>query len=620
MRFLLTILAVLLIGLVCLTQAEDRPPIQPDFLMDRQPKSEFVPQDYFLNDRLFPLWKKAIKHPEAELQRQVALAVARAHAEGFPGLDQFRPDLLHLVKQEQLHPATRFAAARALIMLESKESATELYELSRTAGLDFRMLIEPALGRWGFEPIRSVWRARLKSTDTSRRELRLAIDGLVENQEVAAVPDLVRITQEGLQPADLRISAARGAAVLTHEGLEKPAREVLSRSALIDRLCAVTLLSQHQSPTAIEMCQTLAVDPEPAVASVALQTLFQINPDLVLPVAEHSLASRDAMVRRVAIETYLKRVTVERLRTLSAHLNDPHPQLRSLVREGFFTHSRDPQYEPVILETTTAILWGDDWRGQEQASLLLVALDRKEVAPRLVELLQSERDEVMIATAWGLRVLAVPDTAPAMLSQIRVRSEPESLTQRGITHQIAHLSEALAVLKHRPAIGTLKIFIPKTIHMKYHEVARAGAIYALGILFQDADQGVSPAPMDGGPLDKTVDHLGLNQNIEAGEVAELAELLMGRVKDFSGMPPEFPKVRRASALAIGLMGAKTHVESLKQIIGKEVSTDAVELAMRWAVHRMTGELLPLTPLDPVEYTGWFLEPTIAPATQTSPIP
>lgn len=606
MRLLFALLMGIVIGLYSPITAEDRAPIQPDFLMQREPALEDPHVQQVLNPGLLPLWKSAFAHPESELHRQAALAVARAHEQKFPDLEQFRPDLLKLLKDGQEHPATRYAAAQALIVLETRDSATDLFEASQKYGQDFRLLIEPALGRWEFAPIREVWAQRLKSPETPRSDLNLAFDGVRRAQMSSVLPDLLLIAKAPQRPIDLRLNAARSAAALAAEGLEPDAQQLLSRNPAmrIDRLTAATLLSRHHSPEAVKLQQALAVDTEPAIAAEALRALYQGAPDSVLPVAEQALASRDADVRRVGIQTYIQLVTVDRLRTLAGHLNDPHPDLRAVVREGFYTHSQDPQFEPIIREAAIAALAGDDWRGQEQASLLLAALDRKEVAPRLVELLHSDRDEVMIASAWALRKVAVLETAPAMVTRLRELSQPFSDHDLGITHQIAHLSEAIAVLKYRPALDVLRIYIPKTV--QYHEIARAGAIYAIGVLYEDAAKAVpTEPPPAGGAAAELLDPQALNDEAIA---SQLADQLMGRVREASGMPPEFPEVRRTSAIAIGRMGYQSHIPGFKEMLGSEVSADPVELAMRWSIHRMTGELLPITYAKPQEASGWFLEP------------
>lgn len=607
MRLLLTLLAGIVIGLNGQVTAEDRAPIQPDFLMQREPAIEVSRVQMFLNPRMLTLWKSAFSHPESELHRQAALAVARAHEQKLPDLQQFRPDLLKLLKDDQEHPATRYAAAQALIILEARDSAADLFEASRKYGQDFRLLIEPVLGRWEFMPVRDVWAQRLKSTETPRSDLNLALNGVRLAQMSSVLPDLLSILKDSQFPIDLRLNAARSAAALAAEGLEPDAQQLRARNPAkrIDRLTAATLLFRHRSPEAVKLLQGLAVDTEPAVAAEALQALYQGAPDSVLPVAEQALTSRAAEVRCVGVQTYLQLVTVERLRTLAGHLNDPHPDLRALVREGLYTHSQDPQFESVVREAVIAVLAGDDWRGQEQACLLLAALDRKEVAPRLVELLYSDRDEVMIASAWALRTLAIPETAPAMVNRLRELSEPISNEDWGVSHQIAHLSEAIAVLKYRPALDVLRIYIPK--NLQYHEIARSGAIYAIGVLFEDVAKAAPAEPTPGGgELDKAA------ELAEAALASQLADQLMGRVREATGMPPEFPEVRRTSAIAIGRMGYQSHIPGFQEMLGSEVSADPVELAMRWSIHRMTGELLPIAKTKPQEATGWFLEPIPSP--------
>jgi hypothetical protein len=60
------------------------------------------------------------------------------------------------------------------------------------------------------------------------------------------------------------------------------------------------------------------------------------------------------------------------------------------------------------------------------------------------------------------------------------------------------------------------------------------------------------------------------------------------------------------------MGYQSHIPGFKEMLGSEVSADPVELAMRWSIHRMTGELLSIAETKPQEATGWFLEPIPSP--------
>jgi HEAT repeat protein len=607
MRFSLFVALIVLHGWSSLARSADRPPIAPSFLMDEEPAERPQFPVIYLNPEMLTLWKQTITHPESELQRQTAEAICKAFQSGHKEVSALEPELIALLKQKKIHPATRYAAAHALIALNSRDSAATLFETSQRDGKGFRQLVEPTLADWGFEPIHAIWLERIKSPTTPRRELQLAIRGLSQNRVVAAHADLLQIALSSTRPSDIRLAAARAAADTAETGLEPSTKQLLSRASrtVIDRLCAAALLGHHRSEESITLNQSLAVDAEPTVAGMALRTLFAIGPQLVLPVAEVSLKSPDANVRRVAIDTYVQLPTVERLETLSAFLSDPHPELRGLVREGFFTHASRNEFEPVIRESSIRVLGGDDWRGQEQAALLLAALDRKEIAPRLLELMKSDRDEVMIATAWALRVLAVPETATSMIEQIQYQSQFQTSTLRGADYQVAHLSEALGVLRNKSSVPVLRIYVPKT--MKYGPISRAAAIWALGQIFEDA-AGTPATPPEKSPVAQAAEALGIAAKDDSQLPEELAAQFMGRVREIAGMPPEFPEVRRTSALALGRMKATSQLGGLKEMIGVQVDSEAVELAMRWAVLRITGEDLPIAPPARVEHGGWFIEP------------
>ena len=170
---------------------------------------------------------------------------------------------------------------------------------------------------------------------------------------------------------------------------------------------------------------------------------------------------------------------------------------------------------------------------------------------------------------------------------------------------MAHLCEALALFKYKPAVPVLKVYVPKT--MQYGEISRSAAIWALGQIFEDAAASASTA-IESSPTSKVSELLGL-QDKHDGEVAEeLAGLFMGRVREIMGMPPESPLVRRTSALAIGRMRATSQLGGLKEMIGEQVESEPVEIAMRSAVLRMTGEDLKIAPPATTDRIGWFLEP------------
>ena len=558
-------------------------PIQPYFLMDREPDERPQPLRWFLKPELVPMWKRSLARPESELKRQAAEAIVSAHRQGHESeIQSTVPELLDVLKAEKIHPAARHAAAHALISLNHRSSSATLMEVSQNEGKDLRLLVEPALAEWNYEGIRPIWRQRIGSVKSPRRDLILAINGLGQQRDAAALPELLILAMKMEHPADVRLAAARAAGQVADQGLEPKTEQLLANGSgrVLERMCAVSLIGRHRSEPAIKLHQTMGVDPEPAVAGEALRSLFAIDPNLVLPLAESALQNPDANVRRVGIDTYVALPTVERIHTLSLRLNDPHPQLRGLIRESFYALSNDTALNAAIRQSSITILAGNDWRGQEQAALLLAALDEESVASRLVELLDSKRPEVMVASAWSLKTIAVAETAvpvQAFAQRCTDNTTSEKMLSRAADLQLAHLFELLGRLKTVAAIPLLQKYVPKVLF--YGIKSRSSAIWALGV-------------------------------IQEGQQNEpLAKQLMERIMDTMSSPPELDEVRRTSVLTLGRLRAKTQLQGLKQLIGEAVDNDLFELTLRHAVLQISGEALPLPPPPMVARQGWFLEPT-----------
>src|SRR5206468_4210980 len=94
-----------------------------------------------------------------------------------------------------------------------------------------------------------------------------------------------------------------------------------------------------------------------------------------------------------------------------------------------------------VIAEATRVLAGREWRGLEQAAILLARLDHKPAARRLVELLKAERPEVFVTAAWGLRKLAVVETLPDALRQVEA-------TLKGLTDKNAPPDPHAAYREH----------------------------------------------------------------------------------------------------------------------------------------------------------------------------
>jgi HEAT repeat protein len=259
-------------------------------------------------------------------------------------------------------------------------------------------------------------------------------------------------------------------------------------------------------------------------------------------------------------------------------LNDPHPELRRSVCEWLNELSRVAELDEPIRRSATDILAGDNWRGLEQAALLLAALDHKPAAPRLVELVDYGRGEVRVAAAWGAKMLAIPETLPALLA-IALRRTEARLGQVPVPNDLddhtAHLLEFFGKMKYREAEPLMRQYIPKQPTMGRH--SRAAAIWSLGFL-----------------------HEGVPDE-------DLAAQLVARLLD-NGIPPEFTSVKLMSAVTIARMKAVSQVPALRKFVSPTTPPGQIGMTIRWALMELTGESIP-EPEPPIGgMSGWFLEP------------
>jgi HEAT repeat protein len=537
------------------------------------------------------LWLKALARPEAELRCQAADAIARAHRGGLKGLDVAVPPLRAALDQSGQHPTVLLAVARALIALESRNAAPSLFRVSEAGDSDLREVVEPALARWDYRPARAAWLSRLGEPSTAQRGLVLAIRALGQVREGQAAEKLSELVRSDRQPATIRLEAARALGSLRTEGLEKVAEGLARDSSprgIPARLAAATLLHQHRSAEAVQILQGLGRDPEPTVAARAAARLIEIDPKQAAPALEHLLASPDARLRTLAVEILFREPDERRLRQLADRIDDVDPEVRGKARRSLKELATKKGFRDTVIGDAVRLLAAPSWRGQEQAAVLLAQLDHKPAAGRLFELLKSDRPEVLLTAAWGLRVLEVPETLPDVTryvegQQRRLRATALNLgpAYEFVDQQVSQLNQLLGRRKYGPAEAVLRQFIPKMPGLAYPE-ARAAAIWGLGLIHEG-----KPEPA-------------------------LVSALEERLKDAPPMkPPESRQVRRMAAISIGRMNAKGAVPSLRLFFtDRKPSLYPLNNACGWAIERLTGELMPAPTTIRLPAGGaWFLSPT-----------
>ena len=566
---------VLLISVVSAAQGE----LTTDFLMDQDPEFRApLPVKRFKRD-FKGLWLQSLQRPEADLQRMTAETVARAHLHGIPDLVELVPALETILTTPTSHPSARFAAARALIVLNARDSAPKLFEAGLSHGSELRQLVEPALADWDFGPVRTIWIKRLAAPEIRLSDTILAMNGLGKVRDASALTPLMAIVSDFVRLPALRLEAAQSAGAIAENGLEPDARRLTeegSPAPLINRLCAVRLLNRHSSPDAREILIKLASESDASVVAAAMKRLNSIDPELVLPLADTALKHPDQHVREEGVFAYLRQPSVPRIKRLGELLDDAHPSVRKFVAEGLKELAKQPEFDEAVRTAGMQILNGSRWQGQSQAALLLGTLNHKAAANRLVELLDSTQSEVMINAAWGLRKLAETYTIPGIVEKIRRQTTARKLqTIRGVDEQVAHLFEACGVLKVANVEPLILKYIPKDLTMIR---SRSAAIWALGWLH------------------------------EATPNESLCNQLMGRFSDISSKDPEDPLVRQMCVVGIVRMKGQDHALALRNSISGGTPPTPLGLATRWAVRELTGEELPEPEPESVSQGVWFLEP------------
>jgi hypothetical protein len=346
------------------------------------------------------------------------------------------------------------------------------------------------------------------------------------------------------------------------------------------------LLRHHSGDDAVHLLQDLAGDAEPAVASIALERLLEIDSKLVpLTALESALASSDAKVRSLGIEVLFKEATVERVRLLADKLNDEHPEVRTKARRLLYDLARfkaeggKGKWREAVIQQGMRVLAGEDWRGLEQSSILLVQLDHKPAATRLVQLLIFQRPEVFVAAGWGLRRLAVPETLPAAVRQFQVVYEltqgrrkgavTESLPLAAWDPQLSQLAQFIGQSRYRSAESILRAQVPRrrkpTDAPVIGQESRAACIWALGLF-----------------------HEG---KVEPALAREFEERMNDAPKPMD--PGDFPLVREMCAVALGRMKSRESLKSLRRWHAPTIAAiERLSPSCGWAIREITGEPLP----------------------------
>ncbi len=556
-----------------------RAELRVDDVMYQDPETLLSKYSPAFSGLLKPLWLEALGRSDGETRRLGADTITAAVRRGMPGLEDTSTALLALIESDD-DPVIRRAAAQALVALQAKQATDALSQVARTDGLLTAQIVEPALAEWNEPRIREVWLKRLEDSKVERGLLLLAIDGLATTREERATASLKSIMENDGAPREIRIASARAIGQIHQTGLVELASQMASRTLQPDflgPLLGVSLLVRHGDPAVVELLQRLASHPEPVVSVVALRRLRDIDLALALPYANAAIASLDAKMRHLGAEILAAKADVTTTQSLGPLLNDRNPDLRRFVSQKYVDFAQRDDLKPIVLEQSVKMLGSNEWRGLEQAALVLGTLDYEPVAPRLLELLPNPRPEVAVSSAWALRKLKVSDTMTPMLqfAETLHAKLTDGTAAFYLGKQTSQIFQAFGEMRFRDAEPLMRRFVPKSM---IDADARTAACFALGYLYE-------------------------NQPDE-----ELAKAFAERLTDVASVPPEAIPVRRLTAVGLGRMKAQSQLEVLRAMVKSEGFSSTPGVASGWAVEHMTGEKM--APAPPLQFlvTGWFLEP------------
>ncbi len=588
---------------------------------------------FFFPEKAKALWLKALERPEADIRRQSAEAVALAYKRGAPArlglaagavgllasplasgpfstagvlvppppgttdLGIFIEPLSRALDQPDQHPTVRLAAAQALIVLDARDAAPILFRRAQSDGSEMRELVEPALARWDYRPARAVWLERLGGPAASQRALVLAIQSLAIVGENQAADPLRKLVLSEQTAAPIRLEAARALGALRTKGLEKDAEQLAgdaSAHGILGRLLAASLLERHRGDEAVQLLKRLADDVEPAIARLTVARLLEIDPDLLAPAVEGLLSKPDASLRSLAVDVLYQRPSADRIHLLAERLNDADTAVRRKALEWLLRLAENKSFKDRIITEGRRVLGGkaDQWRGLEQATILLTLLDDKSAAERLVQLLSLKRPEAAVTAAWGLRKLADPQTLRPVVDYVTAKRDQtlqgvdpfpsDVIPLTTLNHQLSQLIQFLGEQRDQDADLVLRRYLPRKGDQGLWE-AKAAAAWALGRIHEGTPE------------------------------AKLTAELLERLDDVRTIPPEEPRVRRMAAISLGRIKAVTALAHLHDDYcpDQEPSGDAVRDACGWAAERLSTD--PRYKMHDPKTTrlprrAWFLTP------------
>jgi hypothetical protein len=588
------IFATIGILFVCQTAVGQNDIITDDWPMFSNPPLVDEQRVQELSAQLIPTWVKALEADEQELKLVAAKTIGEAAELGIVGLDVTIAPLIALVTDTNNRDLVRHTAAMSLVQLNAKQVGESLLDLVKAGDFELSAIVEPAFVEWGTAGAVEVWRTRIVEFQNKKQKssslFRLAIAGLGEMGNDTDRQLLVGIAKDAEQNAVLRIAAARSVAGTLVQPELEIAEELVATNRVADHLIAAFLASPMPSDEnrdrSLAVITKLVNSKHSTTHAIALEALAKWNPTAVLGFGQQVANHFHFRVRGVYVNSLKQLIAADNVVELAMFLNDPHPQIRVQVRESLLAASKIEELLPSVISAMQSAIVSDQWRMQEQAMHIAVALDQTQVAVDIIDLLDSQRNEVIATSGWALRRLAVTDTLDPILKYcegLQVAFEGEKLpydTMHSINEQFAHLFQMFGQMKYAKSMPLMYRFIRKNQLIRFR--VRASATWAAGLIYE--------GDLQGDP--------------------KLEKILLERLNDDAPMPPEDDLVKRMASISLARIESKGDetINSLWKYHGRTKPFGALRGGTEYALEQLIDEKFPV-PDAKIYSTGpWLLEP------------
>ena len=444
----------------------------------------------------------------------------------------------------------------AAIQLADASYAPELWEKLRDHNPS-RRLLDPAMIKWKSPLALDDWRKRLTQSETPNSQLIVAIEGVAavgNEQDLAVLETLLRRDRSN---TTLKAVVARAMGSLAQRNLENLADDVFASGIDQHALIVAELLSRHDSDRARDLLGKVLKTGNNAARNVAYTAISRSFGAFARELAPEMLLQSNNHLRQQAIEVLNRFDDPESLRQQAIAMDDRNQTIRNTARENIEKKAQNAALKVVVDETITMQLKSDSPRAVVQSILLSVSLDQRERCHQLVALLDHPDMDVSITAAWGLQsIVDSPELLDLILKHTDLATQRlrkgEAISVSEFVKQ-AFLFEALGRNHYKPAIPSLKLYVPKS-RLKLMNFTRATAIWAIGKIQE-------------GSRDETT-----------------ATLIAQRMLDRSDDDPEDPLVQFTSAIALGFIRAPGSIEQLNKVI--DAPPSPIGLARDWSLKQI----------------------------------